>query len=94
MSEEQKTFLKAAVGHRFYDEFLTQHGKHLFIFGTTGGGKTQKGYAMMDWLKHLENQIWFDTGKTNEILPLLCMDRKVRIIIPTGTDIRIENRGA
>ena len=49
---------------------------------------------MMDWLKHLENQIWFDTGKTNEILPLLCMDRKVRIIIPTGTDIRIENRGA
>ena len=92
-NESQKTFLISAVGRRFYDEFLTQHGKHLFIFGTTGGGKTQKGYAMVDWLKQVENQIWFDTGKSNEILPLLCMNRKVRIIIPTGTSIEIVNKG-
>lgn len=89
MEINQRAFLTTAVGLRFYDEFLTQHGKHLFIFGTTGGGKTQKGYAMVDWLKHLETQIWFDTGKTNEILPLLCMGKKVRLIVPKGTDIEI-----
>lgn len=86
----QQKFLITAVGRRFFDEFLCQHGKHLFIFGTTGSGKTNKGYAFVDWLKHSETQIWFDSGKQNEILPLLCMDRKVRIITPTGTDIIIE----
>jgi hypothetical protein len=91
-NESQKEFLKTAVGKRFYDEYLTQHGKHTFIFGTTGGGKTQKGYAMVDWLKHNETQIWFDTGKTNEILPLLCMGKKIRILTPTNTKITIEER--
>lgn len=87
----QRTFIiSKGYGLRFYDEFLCKHGYHLFIFGTTGAGKTNKGYAFVDWLKHLENQIWFDSCKTQEILPLLCMDRKVRIITPTGTDITIE----
>lgn len=90
LSEEQRTFILSAVGRRFYDEFLIKYGKHIFIFGTTGSGKTNKGYALVDWLKHLETQIWFDSGKQNEILPLLCMDRKVRIITPVGTDIIIE----
>jgi len=92
LSDEQKKFILTGVGRRFYWEFLTAHGKHLFIFGTTGGGKTQKGYANVDWLKHLENQIWFDTGKTNEILPLLCMNRKVRIIIPSGCNLSIRDK--
>jgi hypothetical protein len=88
----QRAFLITSVGLRFYDEFLTAHGKHLFLFGTTGSGKTNKGYAFVDWLKVLENQIWFDSCKTNEILPLLCMNRKIRIITPAGTDISIEGR--
>lgn len=88
--ENQKDFIQTATGTKFYYEFLSQHGKHLFVVGTTGSGKTQKGYAMVDWLCKRETQIWFDTGKTNEILPLLCMGLKVRIIIPTGTEIRIE----
>ena len=92
LSELQRTFILTSVGRRFYWEFLTAHGKHTFIFGTTGGGKTQKGYWCVDWLKYLENQIWFDTGKTNEILPLLCMDRKVRILIPSGCNLFIEER--
>jgi hypothetical protein len=86
----QRQFILTAVGLRFYIEFLCKHGYHLFIFGTTGAGKTNKGYAFVDWLKYLETQIWFDSCKTNEILPLLCMNRKVRIITPTGTDISIE----
>ena len=90
--EQQRKFLVTATGLRFYDDFLTAHGKHLFLFGTTGSGKTNKGYAFVDWLKILENQIWFDSCKTNEILPLLCMNRKVRIITPSGTDISIEER--
>lgn len=94
LDPSQRDFLispeTASVGLRFYDEFLVKHGYHLFIFGTTGSGKTNKGYAIVDWLKHLETQIWFDSCKTNEILPLLCMDRKVRIITPTGTNIIIE----
>lgn len=89
----QRDFILTAVGLRFFDEFLCQHGKHLFIFGTTGSNKTNKGYAMVDWLKHLETQIWFDSGKQNEILPLLCMDRKVRILTPSGSDIIIEEYG-
>jgi hypothetical protein len=88
----QRTFILTAVGRRFYDEFLIQYGKHLFLTGTTGSGKTNKGYSFVDWLKHLETQIWFDSCKTNEILPLLCMNRKIRIITPTGTDISIEER--
>lgn len=92
LSEDQQKFIISAVGRRFYWQYLTEHGKHTFIFGTTGGGKTQKGYAFVDWLKHLENQIWFDTGKTNEILPLLCMNRKVRIIVPIGHTVSIEER--
>jgi hypothetical protein len=90
LDASQRSFILTAVGRRFYDEFLCRHGYHLFIFGTTGSGKTNKGYSFVDWLKHLETQIWFDSCKTNEILPLLCMDRKVRIITPIGTDITIE----
>jgi hypothetical protein len=92
LDNNQRAFLITAVGLRFYDEFLTKHGKHGYIFGTTGSGKTNKGYAFVDWLKYLEIQIWFDTGKIGEILPLLCMDRKVRIITPYGTNITIEER--
>ena len=80
----QRKFILTAVGLRFYAEFLLKYGYHLFLFGTTGSGKTNKGYAFVDWLKHLELQIWFDSGKQGEILPLLCMNRKVRIVLPLG----------
>jgi hypothetical protein len=92
LNEKQRTFILTATGLRFYDEFLTAHGKHLFIFGLTSAGKTNKGYAFVDWLKHLETQIWFDSGKQGEFLPLLCMDRKIRIVVPTGTTVIIEER--
>jgi len=88
----QRQFLKTGIGCRFYQEFLKAHGYHLFIFGTTGSGKTNKGYSLVDWLKHIELQIWFDSGKQGEILPLLCMDRKVRIVLPLGCNLLIEER--
>ena len=92
LDEVQRIFILRAWGRRFYWEFLTAYGKHLFIFGTTGSGKSNKGYWLVDWLKHLETQIWFDSGKQGEILPLLCMDRKIRVIVPTGCDLIIEER--
>ena len=90
LDDSQRTFILTALGRRFYDEYLTGHGKHTFIFGVTSAGKTNKGYSFVDWLKHLETQIWFDSGKQGEILPLLCQDRKIRIIVPLGCDLIIE----
>ena len=92
LNDAQKAFITTATGFAFYDEFLTQHGKHLFIFGTTGAGKTNKGYAFVDWLKHTETQIWVSSGKQGEIFPLLCMGKRVEILVPDGCDIVIEER--
>jgi hypothetical protein len=36
--------------------------------------------------------VWVSSGKYGETLPLLCMDRKVRIVIPSGVDVLIEER--
>lgn len=91
LNDVQREFiLTSAVGLKFYSQFLLKYGYHVFIFGTTGAGKSNKGYWLVDWLKHLETQIWFDSGKQGEILPLLCMDRKIRIVVPTGCDVIIE----
>lgn len=88
----QQEFLITAVGRAFFDEFLTKYGRHLFIFGTTTSGKTNKGYAFLDYMKHLETQVWVSSGKYGETFPLLCMDRKVRIVVPSGVDVLIEER--
>jgi energy-coupling factor transporter ATP-binding protein EcfA2 len=90
LSESQRNFLKRAVGVKFTKEFVFKKGNHLFICGNTGSGKTQKGYWIVDFLKHTENQIWISTAKSKEILPLLCQGKNVRIIIPTGAEFSIE----
>lgn len=92
LKDFQRKFLLTAVGRAFYDEFLTKYGRHLFIFGTTTSGKTNKGYAFVDYVKHLESVIWMSSGKYGETFPLLCMDRKVRIVVPSGVDVLIEER--
>ena len=88
----QSEFLITGVGRAFYDEFLTAYGKHLYIFGTTGSGKTNKGYSFLDYMRHLETQVWISSGKLGETFPLLCMGQKVRIVIPSGVDVSIEER--
>lgn len=92
LQEFQRAFLITAVGRAFFDEFLTKYGRHLFIFGTTTSGKTNKGYAFLDYMKHLETQVWVSSGKYGETFPLLCMDRKIRIVVPSGVDVIIEER--
>ena len=93
LEPEQRTWLTGkAEGLKFFDEFLSKHGKHIFFIGRTNSGKTQKGYWLVNWLKHTEVQIWISSGKPDEILPLLCMGKKVRIITPEKCDIIIEER--
>jgi hypothetical protein len=92
LDDSQQKFILTAVGRAFYDEFLCAHGKHLFVFGTTGSGKTNKGYAFLDWLKHLEKQIWISSGKIGETLPLLCMGKRIEVIVPDGCDVIFEEK--
>ena len=89
LNERQKTFLLTAVGRKFFQEYICRHGNHTYNVSNTGGGKTQRNYWLVDWFKHTENVVWISTGKSDEILPLLFMGCKVRIIIPKGSDFKI-----
>ncbi|WAC04028.1 MAG: hypothetical protein OS112_06005 [Methanoregula sp.] len=90
LNPNQRAWIKTAKGVKFVKEFLWKKGNHCFVFGTTGSGKTQKLYLLLYWLKHGETQIWFSTGKSDEILPLFFMGMKVRVIVPKGTSIEIQ----
>lgn len=89
LNERQRKFILTGVGRKFFQEYVCRHGNHTYNISNTGGGKTQRNYWLVDWLKHTENIIWISTGKTDEILPLLFMDCKVRIVIPKGSDFKI-----
>lgn len=100
LSERQHAFAMTARGIKFLREFVWVKGRHLFIIGDTGSGKTQKGYWILDWLcrgnhkakgqnRRVETQVWISTGKSGEILPLLCMGMPVRVIIPARSDFSI-----
>lgn len=90
LDDEQKAFALSGPGNAFLENFVWRKGNHCFIIGTTGSGKTNKGYALVNWLKHSEKQIWMDSGKSDEILPLLCQGKRVNIIVPKYTDVHIE----
>ena len=92
LDERQQRFAITGPGKMFLDDFIWLRGNHCFVIGTTGSGKTNKGYWLVDWLKHTETQIWMDSGKSDEILPLLCQGMKVRIIVPKFSDVSIEER--
>lgn len=89
LNERQRKFILTAVGRKFFQEYICRHGNHTYNLSNTGGGKTQRNYWLVDWLKHTENIIWVSTGKSDEILPLLFMNCKVRIIIPKGAEFKI-----
>ena len=88
----QRKWIVTGPGNMFLNTFIWQKGNHCFVVGTTGSGKTNKGYWLMSWLKFTETQIWLDSGKSDEIIPLLCMDMPVQIIVPKYSDVIIEER--
>jgi hypothetical protein len=90
LDEAQQDFAITGPGKMFLDDFVWLKGNHGFVFGTTGSGKTNLGEWLVNWLKHTEVQIWMDSGKSDEILPLLCQGKPVRIIVPKYADIIIE----
>ncbi|RPJ50987.1 MAG: hypothetical protein EHJ95_06100 [Methanobacteriota archaeon] len=93
LDEVQQKWAITGPGKMFLDDFVWKHGNHCFIIGITGaGGKTNKGYWMVNWLKHTETQIWMDSGKSDEIVPLLCQDIPVQIIVPKYSEVFIEER--
>lgn len=93
LDEAQKKWAITGPGKMFLDDFVWKHGNHLFVIGITGaGGKTNKGYWLVNWLKHTETQIWMDSGKSDEIIPLLCQNMPVQLIVPKYADVLIEER--
>jgi len=88
----QAKWILTGPGNLFKESFLWLKGNHCFVFGTTGSGKTNKGYWLVNWLKHTELQIWMDSGKSAEFLPLLCQDMPVQIICPKYANVIIEER--
>jgi hypothetical protein len=91
LGEKKKRFALTAAGQKFLYQFLFKKGEHLFIIGNTGSGKTQKGYAIVKWMTYIkETIVWLDTGKNQEILPLLTMGVPVRIICPKRTSVELQ----
>jgi hypothetical protein len=86
---QQKIIKTPGLGRKFFYEFICRHGNHVFNLSNTGGGKTNRNYFFADLLRHTENIIWISTGKSNEILPLLFLGCKVRIIIPKDSEFKI-----
>lgn len=94
-SEQRQRFYLSQAGQKFLYQFLFKKGEHLFIIGNTGSGKTQKGYAIAEMMTTVkETIVWLDTGKNQEIVPLLKMGMPVRIICPKRTTIDFEEYDA
>ncbi len=77
---------------KFTYEFFEKPGEHLIEVGITGSGKTQFLYWVVNGLVNRGSQetiVWFDTGKSSEMLTL-AQFRPLNVIIPAGTEIRIE----
>jgi len=86
----------------FITRFVKNPGQHLLELGSTGTGKTNFLYWLIDLFKEYaprEALVWFDIGKAqynqytgesgNEILTLLYYFGAVRIITLTGCDVKI-----
>lgn len=77
---------------KFDNEFVKKPGEHLLIIGITGSGKTQVLIYVITRIMHLvkdETVVWFDMGKTTECFSIpIEMQKKTKIIIPKGCDIK------
>jgi hypothetical protein len=74
----------------FDKEFLHGVGMHLLGLGQTRTGKTQKAYQIVKWqLKRGDTIVWFDSGKSGEILPLCDFGKPINVITPAGTNVEI-----
>jgi energy-coupling factor transporter ATP-binding protein EcfA2 len=73
------------------NKFFKQPGEHMTVIGTTGTGKTQYLYFLLDGiLKHGKGEtiVWLDVGKSAEILTLARF-KPLNVILIDGTDIAV-----
>ena len=71
-------------------DFIDVSGRHAGIFGMSGSGKTTLSYMIVSAFVDLKACIiWFDTGKSAEVLRLIDFC-DIHFIIPHGYDIKIE----
>lgn len=76
---------------KFEKEFLRKPGEHLLEIGITGSGKTQGLYWIVDGLISRNKDeiiVWFDSGKSSEILTLATM-KPIKLLIPETYDIEV-----
>ena len=86
--DAQKKFILEKRGMHFIFKFLFKKGMHLFIIGTSGSGKTQKGYWLVRWIATTKEMvIWLDSAKNREIVPLLKLGYPINVIVPKGCDV-------
>jgi hypothetical protein len=78
-------------------EFIHVPGQHALEIGNTGAGKTSIMYWLLDGFLQArdslpsaswETLVWFDRGKSSEILQISRM-APIRLLIPEGCDIDI-----
>ena len=76
------------------NDFINVPGRHAGLFGMSGSGKTTLSYMLVSaFVDEGACLIWFDTGKSAEVLRLIDF-RDIHFIIPHGYDIKIEwNKG-
>lgn len=77
---------------KFDKEFLSTPGVHCLSLGQTGTGKTIKSFQFVKWfLGKNETIVFFDTGKSGELLPLLGMGTALHCIIPELCSMSFKN---
>jgi hypothetical protein len=76
---------------KIQNDFFDVPGRHLGIFGHSGVGKTQSAFWLIaEFVKRAEECIvWFDTGKSSDLLRLLDF-ADIKAFIPIGRDITIK----
>ncbi len=79
----------------FAKQCLQVPGQHVLIIGRPGSGKTQAMYWVTDGILHEgkhETIVWFDTGKSSEILTLAAL-HPVTVHMPRHKGLAIEIQG-
>lgn len=95
--ETPETFNSARAEYwqrEFIRQFVQRPGQHLLEVGRTGTGKTQYLYYMVDLFRNYapnEALVWFDIGKTSEILTLAACWGPVQLITLEGCEIHIDS---
>lgn len=86
--------------YKFYRQYVSVPGQHAIVVGPTGVGKTNLLLWMLQAqllhrtkipMKQWETIVWFDIGKSSEILNICCsLQAPCRLIIPEMMDVHVE----